>query len=322
MGYPPPPPPPGQPGGYGPPSGPPPGSAPPPGYGGPGYGGPPTGGPGGPGYGGPPGGPGGPGYGGTPPPRGYAPQPPPGGKGSGGSKSLIVLMGALVVVVLLAVVGGLVLLNRDSGGGEVELTEAQLEDALLTAGDVGDGFTVDEASDEEDDDTDDFERDEIDASDECIDLYERYAELEEADEPTVQAEVTFQHEDASQVEQNLEQGSDFGLDQVRELVDTCPEISIDDGETVGTLRFDIVDPVVEPGDESLTLELEVEFTEPFTITVTSLGVLWVRDGTDASINVSGPIDEETFEAGEPDEGLLRDVVERADEKLAEVIDEA
>ncbi len=314
MGYPPPPPPPGSPGGYGPPPGPP---------GAPGYGpptGPPPGAPGGPpGYGGPPPGPGGPGgYG---PPPGYGGPPPGSGSGSSGSSKgpLIALMGALVVVVLLAVVGGLILATR-GGDEDVELTEAQLQDALVTEADVGEGFTVDEDSD--DDESDDFDRDEIDASEECVDLYERFAELEEQAGPTVEANVTFEGEDGSQVEQNLSQGSEFGFDELRELVDTCPEISVDDGESVGTLRFELVDDVVEVGDESVTLQLEIELQEPFDISVTTLSVLWERDGTQASVNVSGAIDEETFESSEPDEGLLRDVVERADERLAEVIDEA
>ncbi len=307
MGYPPPPPPPGQPGGYGPPPGAP-------------YGAPPPQAP--PPHQPPPGGYGG-GYGG-PPPGGYAPQPPPGG-GSGGGKSntsLIVLMGAIIVVVLLAVVGGLVLLTRDDGGGTVELTEAQLEDALITGGDVGDGFTGEPSTGGDDDDSDDFERDEIDASEECVDLYERFAEVEEQGGPTVEADITLEHEDGSRVEENLSQGSEFGLDELRELVDTCPEISVDDGESVGSLRFELVDDVADVGDESVTLRLEVELEQPVAITVATLGGLWGRAGTHASVNVSGALDQETFTAAEPDEDLLRRVVERADEKLEEVIAEA
>lgn len=308
MGYPPPPPPPGAPGGHVPPGGPPPGYGAPPGPppGGPGYGAPPPGGPP-PGYGGPP-----PGYGG----------PPPGGSGSsGGSKGpLIALMAALVVVVLLVVVGGVILLTQSDGDDEVELTEAQLRDALVTAGDVGDGFTAEPSS--EDDESDDFDRDEIDASEECIDLYEQYTELEEQGGPRVEAGVTLEDDENVQVEQNLSQGAEFGLDELRQLVDTCPEIAFDDGEQAGAIRFEIVDDIVEVGDESVTLRLEVDIESPVSITVATLGVLWVRDGTHASVNVSGAIDSDTFEAEEPDEGLLRDVVERADERLVEVIDEA
>ena len=302
MGYPPPPPPPGTPGGYGPPSGPPPGYGPPPGspppppggagYGGPGYGGPPTG-----GYGGPP--------------------PGPAAEGSGSSKGpLIALMAALVVVVLLVVVGGVILVTQ-GGDEDVELTEAQLRDALVTEGDVGDGFTLEEASDEPDDD---FDRDDLDASEECLDLYEDFAEAEGA-QPTVEVTATLEGDDGSQVEETLSQGSELGLDAVRDLADTCPEIGFDDGESTGAIRFEILDDVAEVGDDSVTLSVEVVVDEP-DITVPSIGVLWERDGVHAGVNVTGALDEETFESSDPDEDLLADVVERADERLAEVIDEA
>ncbi|HEX7134209.1 MAG TPA: hypothetical protein VF228_16650 [Iamia sp.] len=225
-------------------------------------------------------------------------------------------MAAIIVVVLLAVVGGLVLLSQ-SDGGDVALTETQLQDALVTEADVGDGFTIDPGDGEDEDE--DFVRDDLDASEECLDLYEQ---VEAADVVDVEANVQLEGGDGSQVEQTLEQGSDIGLDTVREFAETCGEVTLDDGENAGSISFEVVDDIVEVGDESLTLRVVVDFDEPFDITLPSLGVLWERDGTHASLNVTGPIDEETFETGDPDEDLLRDVVEAADTRLAEVIDEA
>ncbi|QYG92008.1 hypothetical protein HC251_05865 [Iamia sp. SCSIO 61187] len=309
MSYPPPPPPPGAPG-YGPPPG------------APGYGPP----PGAPGYGPPPGAPppGAPGGYGPPPgaPPGYGGPPPSGGSSSEGSKGpLIALMSALVVVVLIAVVGGLILLSRD-GDDTVELTEAQLRDALLTEGDVGDGFTADTAEESDDE----FDIDELDASDECLDLIteldEAGTELFGGGNADVEAQAKFDGPAGEQVEHTLSQGETSDLGLVRDVAETCGEIDVDDGESVGTIGFEIVDDVVEVGDDSLTLELTVELTEPFEISAVSLGVLWERSGTFASITTTGEVDQETFATEDPDEGFLEDLVTRADEKLAEVIDEA
>jgi hypothetical protein len=231
-------------------------------------------------------------------------------------------MAALVVVVLLVGVGAIVLL---SGGGDddVELTEAQLTDALVTEGDVGDGYVIDPEGAE--DDGDEFDLDEIDASEECLDLYE---ELEASGsdlaggEADVQAKVELDGTAGEQIEETLSQGTEATLGMIRELVDVCDEIAVDDGESVGSITFEIVDDVVEVGDDSLTLRLEVDLDEPFDLTAASVGVLWERDGTYASVNITGPVDEETFDVEDPDLGLLADVVTIADDKLAEVISEA
>jgi hypothetical protein len=226
-------------------------------------------------------------------------------------------MAALVVVVLLVVVAAVVLVSA-GGDDEVELTEAQLQDALLTEGDVGDGFTVDPDTD---DSEDEFDPDEVDASEECLDLYERFETASDTDDG-IEVEAKFDGTDGAQVEQTLGQGSSFGLDEVREFADTCDEISVDDGENVGRLTFEVVDDVTEVGDDSLTLRIEVDLDEPVDLTLPSLGVLWERDGIQSQVSVTGAIDSESLEASEPDEALLRDLVERADERLAEVIDEA
>jgi hypothetical protein len=230
---------------------------------------------------------------------------------------------AVVVLVVLVAAAVVAVVVSSSGDDDVALTESQLEGALLTADDVGDGFTVDT---EDDDDDDDFDRDEVEASEECLDLYERFEEAEASrDETEVEVEIKLDGEDGSQVEQDLGQDPSANLDEVRELAETCPEISVDDGEFVGTIEFEVVEDVVELGDESLTLRLDVDLDEPYDLTVPSLVVVWERDGTQATVSISGAVSGETLEeisVEAPDEDLLRDVVTRADEKLAEVIAEA
>lgn len=307
MGYPPPPPPPGAPGGYGPPPGP----------------------PGGPAYGAPTGPPPG-GYGGPPPPGGYGgPPPPPGsgpgsgsasGSGSGGSKGpLILLMGAIVIVVLLAVVGGLILLTRD-GGGDVELTEAQRTDALLTEGDVGGGY-IETSGDDEDDDG------QPEADGACRDtLDELEAEgagpFSRADLPPGAAERGFEDEaTGSTIDHDIAPAVDV-IDIYERFVADCDELTFDDGDGTATFSIDERD-APDVGDDAIALDITVSAeAEGFSFEVEGVVVAWTRDGNDSVIAYLGGIDDETFAAVPIDEDLLDEIVATADDKLAEVIEEA
>ena len=299
MGYPPPPPPPGTPGGYGPPPGPPPGYGPPPGS-------PPP--PGGPGYGGPP-----PGYGGPPP--GPAPA-----SGSGSSKGpLVALMAALVVVVLLVVVGAVVLVSA-GGDDEVELTEAQRTDALLTEGDVG-GDYVEAPDDDESSD------DEPDASEACLDtLDELEAEgnspFGDSELPAGGAERHFQDEaTGASIDHGIAPSIDIVSLYERFAAD-CDEISSDDESGAATFTIEERD-APDVGDEAIALAVSISVeSDGQSFDVEGVIVAWTRDGNDSMLSYLAGIDAETFEAVPIDEDLLDDLVTTADDKLAEVIDEA
>ncbi|HMJ77677.1 MAG TPA: hypothetical protein VK507_16980 [Iamia sp.] len=318
MGYPPPPPPPGSPGGYGPPSGapgygPPPGSPPPPpgapgAPGGPGGYGPPTGPP--PGYGGAP-----PGYGG--PPSGG---PAPAGGSSGGSKGpLIALMAALVVVVLLVVVGGLILLSS-GGDDEVELTEAQRTDALLSEGDIGNTYTQQSNDDSTSDEG-------YDASAECEELLERLDEegsnpFEEGDDPPGTIERTFTDETGANIEHSLAPSVDV-VGTYQELADTCDELSFEDEGSTGTVTLEEGEDY-DIGDDSLTVDVgfQVEDDQGETFEFGGVLVVWTQAGTDGFLSFGAGFD---IESGEPlpiDQSLVDDVVDLAADKLDEVIAEA
>jgi len=234
----------------------------------------------------------------------------------------------VVVVVAVLAAGVLVVLTR--GDSDVALTESEMEDALLTADEVGSGFTEDTDDDDDDSsDSDDLETDDIDASEECLDLLERLEEEEAGQDlffsdglgsegPTAQR--AFESDDDVNVDHTLARDSSDVLGSFRELVSTCDEMDFDDGETVGTLRFTETDPV-DVGDDNVTLDYSLSFTEPFEVDIDFLWVIWSRDGTIGGVSITGAIDDE-LNAGEPDRELFEATAEKADAKLEEVIDDA
>ncbi len=310
MGYPPPPPPPpGAPGGPQPTPGggyspPPPGyqPAPPPGGGYP---------PAGP----PPGG----------PPPGYAPGgPPSGASGGGGNKPLILLMGALVVVVLLVVVGVLVL-SLTGGDDTVELSKAQHEEALLTEGDVGNGFTVTPPDDSSDDNP-------PDATGECRDLLDELDAAGEnpfssADDDDDNASRSFGRDDAATVDHTV--GTDDGVvDRFRDLVRACDEIGFASDQGTATIGFAEGDPV--PGvDGAYVVDMDFRFEAADGSGTATYGgqlAVWAVKGNASLVVVTDGLelsDDGASATAVPfDPALFEDLVTTADDKLRQVIDDA
>lgn len=274
-----------------------------------------------------------PGYAGGPPP-GYAPGPPPAsgsGGGGGNNKPLILLMAGLVAVVLLVVVGALVLVL--SGGEDtVELTQAQREDALLTDGDIGEGYVT---SDEEDDPTDTSdEDDEPDASQECLDVLDRLEEEQgeaffdsgDEEEPDDSVSRTFTDDAGSTVEHSV--GVDDGvIDTYRDVVAACDEVRFEDETGASAVRF-TEGPDIEGVD--YVLDVEFDFTAPDdggSITYGGRIALWSVKGNAAFVLVTDGFEYSDDPAELPtavdfDEGFFEDIVATADDKLREVIDEA
>ena len=314
----------------------PPGPPPPPGVPGPppGWGAPPPGAP--PAWGAPPpsapppGGYGGHGAWGGPPPPPGAPPPGAGGPPSGGSRApLVVGLSVVVVLVVVAVAGGVVLLTR-GGDDRAQLSSAEMRRALLEVDDVGDGFT------EEDDgsggaDVGEIPSEDVETSDECVALLEEYEDAE-GDEavlfaPTTDedgaslpsAEVTFDDDDGVEVNQGITTDEDT-LGQARRFVEACEELAYDgEDEGVGEVTFS-VDDGPDVGDASIRVDITVSTTEPVEVEAGLAAVLWARDGIVSSVTLSGAIDDD-LEAEDPDEDLLEDLVQEADERLQEAIDE-
>lgn len=276
------------------------------------------------------------GYAGGPPPGapppGYAPGPPPasGSGGGGGNKPLILLMAGLVGVVLLVVVGALVLVL--AGGDEtVELTQAQREDALLTDGDIGEGFST---TDEEDDPSGaDDEDDRPDASQECLDVLDRLEEegesffddgSDEDDDDSVSR--TFTDADGATIEHSV--GVDEGVvDTYREVVEACDEVRFEDETGSSAVRFS-EGPEIDGVD--YVLDVEFDFTAPDdggSITYGGRIALWSVKGNAAFVLVTDGFDYGDDGAELPtaidfDERFFEDIVAQADDKLREVVDEA
>lgn len=221
----------------------------------------------------------------------------------------MVLAGLLV----LALIGGAVwfFALRDDEPSPPDLTESQLDDALLTAEDLGGDYT--EQPDE--DDSDELSPDDLDTSDECKDLIKAF-EGDDAAETQAKREFssgsegeTFTHE----VAVPSEDSPDFGV--LGDVVDSCAEIGIDQDDVVGTMQITEGDsPSI--GDRAFTMDVEFEIAEPMSVQITSQVILWERDGLISSVQANGAPD------SGPDTDLLREMAELADERLIEVIEDA
>ncbi len=265
-------------------------------------------------------------YGGTPPPPppgapGYGPAPQPSG-GSSGNRALILLMVALVAVVLMVVAGLLVLRSQDGGDDEVVLSREQLEAALLTVDDLDGAFTQEEASDAPEEELDVSE---IDASEECSELWSRLdaeGAVYVAQNPTNGVEGAYLDADRGiAVDEELSSGSSAGLSDVRELFGTCGSFALDLDDVDATVTFEVVDDVVEVGDDRITVKTVVDYDAPEDYTYRDLTVVWTRAGNDAYVTVS-EYDVDADQFVQPDDELLTGILEAADANLEDAIDQA
>ncbi|HXH59432.1 hypothetical protein [Iamia sp.] len=212
------------------------------------------------------------------------------------------------------------------GEDRADLTESEMRGALLRVEEVGDDFVED--TDEDDDDDDEFDEDTADASEECIALIKSVEERDQLEifgTPRADAEgapsvmASFQGDDGTDVQQGITTDEGDPLALFREVLEVCGEIGFEDEDGAGELRFDEPDQV-EVGDDSLTVEITFDLTEPIPFELSSLLVLWERDGILSSLGVTGGVDAD-FDSRPPDRELLETLVTDADTKLQQVIDE-
>ncbi|HEV7720073.1 MAG TPA: hypothetical protein VGO60_02260 [Iamia sp.] len=228
-------------------------------------------------------------------------------------------MAALVVVVLLVVVGGLILLSN-GGDDDVELTEEQRTDALLTEGDIGQGYT-------EDTDEDSSSDDDYDASAECEELLDRLDEegadpFSDSDDPPGAVDRDFTDENGATIEHGLAPSIDV-VGTYRELTGTCDELSFEDEGSIATVTLEEGEDH-DIGDESLTVEVgfAIETDEGETLAFDGVLVVWTQAGTDGILSFGAGFDVDTGDPVPVDQSLIDDVVEAAAQKLDEVISEA
>lgn len=235
---------------------------------------------------------------------------------------LVALALAVISVMAVAVAAVVFVTRRDD---PVELTEAEMEDALLTPDEVGDGFAED--TDTDDDDDDDLEAEDLDASDECLAYLEEAEEMEEGgfftdDAPSGSRSVQrdFEQEDGATVEHQISEEPNDGLDLFRRFLEVCPELDYEDGEDLGSFAFAEGEPV-EVGDDSVSIEFSLDIDAPVAVEIQALMVAWTRDGVASSVTVTGPVGADLV-GEDADPALLRSAVRTADAKLSEVIDDA
>lgn len=254
-----------------------------------------------------------------PPPGSYPPQdaarqPGPGGEASAPRSKIPLVLAGLV---LLALIGGAVwyLAIRDDGEATApDLTESELERALLTEEDLGGGYAEEPAED----DTDELSPDDLDTSEECKELIERFGGDDDADETKAEREfargelgerVSLTHE----IVVPGEDSPDFEV--LTDVVDDCAEVDFDDGEAVGTVRVSEGDsPAI--GDRAFAMDFVIEITEPLPLEVSSQTIFWERDGLISSVQADGGL------GGEPDIDLLLEMAELADGRLVELLEDA
>lgn len=193
-------------------------------------------------------------------------------------------------------------------------TAAELQRALLSLEDVGEGYT--DVTGEDDDDSDDLKFDE---PEECRELTASFEET--ADEPL--AEVKFEDPNQAGIENAYELRDVDGeseVDSFIEAAEACSALPFDgaDGFT-GELRLS-AQRVDGLGDEALELSFEIEFTSPLELTLGGVGYYWRRDDVLASVTGIDGIDEDTIEVVPLDEGRIRELAGIADRRLADVLD--
>ena len=226
------------------------------------------------------------------------------------------------IVIVAAGVIALGVANGD-GGGSSEAPEglevADLEPALLTADDLGEGFAVD--SDDSDDDETSFE--DADMAPDCREALDRFEAEDTGDENGLQADFE-RSNDGVTVSQELSL-IESGEPTIREIADglrRCERISYEeDGQQV-EMRFG-VDDVDGLGDEAIGVEMsfDLELMQGVGVTLEAYGLIVARDGVTSGVMVTGPLDPITLESGSVDRDLARDLAERADEKLQQVLAE-
>lgn len=214
-------------------------------------------------------------------------------------------------------------LSSGDGGGSSEAPEglevADLEPALLTADDVGEGFAVD--SDDSDDDETSF--DDAEMAPDCREALDRFESEDTGDENGIQADFE-RSSDGVTVSQELSliEPGEPTIQEVADGLGRCERISYEDEGQQVEMRFG-VDEVDGLGDEAIGVEMsfDIELMPGSGITLEAYGLIVARDGVTSGVMVTGPIDEVTLEAGSVDRDMARDLAERADEKLREVLDE-
>jgi hypothetical protein len=229
-----------------------------------------------------------------------------------------------VVVAVVLVAAGVVALGLsggDGGGSETapqDLEIADLEPALLTSDDVGEGFAVDP------DDGDDDELT-LEAAGVGADCREALQQFEtDGDDGSDGLQANYQRStDGVSVEHGLSliDSGEPSIDDVADALRRCDRFSFEDGGQHVEMRLS-VDDVGGLGEEAVGVEmsLDVEALTGLQVTLEAYGLVVTRDGVASSIFVTGSLDLMTLRTGDVDEDFARELAAMADEKIQDVLD--
>jgi hypothetical protein len=228
----------------------------------------------------------------------------------------------VAVVLVAAGVVALGTMNGDDGGSEEApegLDIADLEPALLTADDVGEGFTDDPSGPDDEDDEESFDDADMDPG--CREALDRF-EASEDDDSSDDLQADFTRQDGASVEHGLSliEPDEPSLDEVADGIDQCDRISYEDQgqQVVLQMAAERVDGL---GDEAVGVDITFDISGlGFEVTLESYGLLVARDGVASSVYMTGPFSRTTLETGPVDRDLTRDLAETADEKLRQVLE--
>jgi hypothetical protein len=230
----------------------------------------------------------------------------------------------LSVVATLLVVAAVVLVARDERGGDpptaapLDLDIAELEGALLTAADVGSGYT--DSFDDGDDGDDELAPEDFDASPECLEAIDRFESTSAGDEGI---DAGFESGDLTEVDHQiaLVQEGDPGIAELQAALEDCESIAFDDGESQGEMRFQ-TEPVDGLGEAAVAVTTQVELTvDGVPVTAEIYSIYWSRGGVASSVAMS-VLDSSLIggtQDAELDRELVRELADTADQKLDGVL---
>lgn len=266
-------------------------------------------------------------------PPGTAPGPggPYGGPPKRSNNMLLIIAIAVLAVIAVGTIGFVVLGggDDDEGGDEgttearTDLTLADLEPALLAAGDVPEGFeSVTWEDGDADDDT--LSPDQIDGSPECQEVLERFSMSDGARQETG---AQFEAENGASMENTLSVAipNDVTVDEVREGINTCGTFTYDDGESAGQITMS-AEPYDGVGDSALFVSMLVETSaEGYDISVEMNGILWDRAGVHSSVSYTGGFEDDalsgsSLESLPIDQEALQSAASAVDAKLQPIVE--
>ncbi len=216
---------------------------------------------------------------------------------------------ALAVVLTVAATG----CGITGEAADAPTTRAELRRALLTAEEVGQDFAVDE-------DEDDGADTEFDVSGNCRRLVDQFES--QADRPPA-AKVDFENRDTqSTVGQSLHFARDLAptLGEYLRFMRTCGDLPF--ARDAGTMRLsgERVDGL---GDDAIRIraEVEVQGLGPGTLRIRGSGYLWIHDNVAAQVFAFDGLSVPDLTPIRLPAGFARKLAEKADRKLARVLDD-